>query len=341
MSVHDPLGSRGRWWRNDLRHGAATRHYLLLCVVAVVGCTVWWTRSGLRPGSETSVVLYCAQDQVIAEPLLAAFTRQTGIRVRAVFDSEAVKTVGLANRLLAERDHPVCDVFWGNEELRTRQLAAAGVFLATNGWSAFGHRSRQLVVHTQPPPFPAGPEKTVAFPPRRLTDLTNAAYRGRVSLAFPMFGTTATHLLVLRQHWGLSNWLTWCRALQANAPFLEEGNSQVVRRVARGEAWVGLTDSDDILAAQREGLPVVAVLLGSESLRMPNTVALVAKPGETPAAARSLFGYLQSEEVRQALTNCGALEADAPGGMVLIPDWDPLLRQLEVATGQLVEAFRR
>ena len=94
------------------------------------------------------VILYCAQDQVFAEPILAEFTKQTGIRVKAVFDSEAVKTVGLANRLLAERTHPVCDVFWGNEEFRTRQLAAAGVFPETNGWVAFGQRSRRLVVNT-------------------------------------------------------------------------------------------------------------------------------------------------------------------------------------------------
>ncbi len=54
-----------------------------------------------------------------------AFEKETGIKVKAVYDSEAVKTVGLANRLLAERSHPQCDVFWGNEEMRTRQLAAA------------------------------------------------------------------------------------------------------------------------------------------------------------------------------------------------------------------------
>src|SRR5664279_3964160 len=93
-----------------------------------------------------TVILYCAQDQVFAEPLLAEFTRQTGIRARAVFDSEAVKTVGLANRLLAEKDHPQCDVFWGNEELRARQLAAQGVFRATNGFTTFGFRSRRIVI---------------------------------------------------------------------------------------------------------------------------------------------------------------------------------------------------
>src|SRR6185436_14877775 len=87
-------------------------------------------------GREPSVVVYASQDQVFAEPIFKAFERETGIRVRAVFDSEAAKTVAIANRLLAERRRPQCDVFWGNEEFRTRQLAATGVFRPTNGWAA-------------------------------------------------------------------------------------------------------------------------------------------------------------------------------------------------------------
>src|ERR1051326_9229542 len=49
-----------------------------------------------------TVVVYASQDQAYAEPILQDFTKRTGIKVRAVYDSEAVKTVGLANRLLAE-----------------------------------------------------------------------------------------------------------------------------------------------------------------------------------------------------------------------------------------------
>ncbi|HLF23236.1 MAG TPA: hypothetical protein VI565_04870, partial [Burkholderiales bacterium] len=94
------------------------------------------------------VVIYAAQDQVYAEPILREFEKETGIKVKAVYDSEAVKTVGLANRLLAERSHPQCDVFWGNEEMRTRQLAAQGVFRETNGWAALGYRSRRIVINT-------------------------------------------------------------------------------------------------------------------------------------------------------------------------------------------------
>lgn len=291
----------------------------------------------LSTRSSKGVVLYCAQDQVFAEPLLAEFTAKTGIRVKPVFDSEAVKTVGLANRLLAERGHPVCDVYWGNEEFRARQLAAAGIFVPTNGWAAFGHRSRCLVVRTNA----SGKPDEALVPPRTLVELTNAACRGRVSMAFPLFGTTATHLLALRQHWGESNWLAWCRAFASNKPFLEEGNSQVVRRVARGEAWVGLTDSDDIDAGQREGLPVAALPPFAETLLIPNTVALVAKPGGASPEALRLFAFLQSPAVTSALQQAGALETQLTPEAGLHPDWNRMVSELDVASGQLTEVFRR
>src|SRR5690242_7365186 len=75
-----------------------------------------------------SVVVYTSQDEVYADPIFKDFEKQTGIQVRPVYDSEAVKTVGLVNRLFAEQNHPQCDVFWNNEELRTRLLAAKGMF---------------------------------------------------------------------------------------------------------------------------------------------------------------------------------------------------------------------
>jgi iron(III) transport system substrate-binding protein len=295
------------------------------------------------------VVLYCAQDQVFAEPILAEFTKQTGILVKPVFDSEAVKTVGLANRLLAEREHPVCDVFWGNEEFRTRQLAAASIFQETNGLAVFGQRSRRLVVNTnrirnQPSPNQSTlqPMATASLitPPASLVELTNSRWRGRVSFAFPLFGTASTHFNALRQHWGESNWMAWCQALAANQPFIEEGNSHVVQRVARGEAWVGLTDSDDIESGRREGLPVAALPLTPELLLIPNTVAIV-RNAPHPMAAQKLFKYLRGSGVREQLVAAAALEADTPTLTTLQPDWTALLHDLDRATDQLKEVFRR
>ncbi|HSH92994.1 MAG TPA: hypothetical protein VK968_02535, partial [Roseimicrobium sp.] len=106
----------------------------IVLAFAVAGCGSKDVPKTSAPESQAPVVvLYCAQDQIFAEPVLKEFRKQTGIEVRAVFDSEAVKTVGLANRLVAEKSRPQCDVFWGNEELRTRQLEVEGVFVPTNG----------------------------------------------------------------------------------------------------------------------------------------------------------------------------------------------------------------
>jgi iron(III) transport system substrate-binding protein len=349
-----------RWWRDFWAYGGATHLELLplilVALVTAITMPLLSVLSGCRKADPT-VILYCAQDQVFAEPILAVFTKQTGIAVKPVFDSEAVKTVGLANRLLAERDHPVCDVFWGNEEFRTRQLAAAGVFRATNGWTAFGQRSRRLVVRsesfrssrreeapstTSDFRLPASDfeQSLLTSAATNLAVLTNSAFHGRVSLAFPLFGTTATHFLALRQHWSESNWLIWCRALAANRPFLEEGNSHVVKRVARGEALIGLTDSDDITAAQREGLPVTALPIFPESLLIPNTLGLIAKPMPNPAAEK-LYDFLQSPTVRERLIAAAALEPGPPPTETLRPDWPALLRDLDRATDQLKEVFRR
>ena len=283
--------------------------------------------------SGSSVVLYASQDQVYAEPILGDFERETGIRVRTVFDSEAAKTVAIANRLLAERRRPQCDVYWGNEELRTRQLAAAGVFRETNGWAAFGYRSRRLTLA-------AGATNP---PPQSLADLTNAQWRGRVALAYPMFGTTATHLLALRQHWGESNWLAWCVSLAANKPFIVDGNSVSAKFAARGEAAVALTDSDDIAAEVRGGAKLTALPMTPETLLIPNTVAVV-RGCPHPGAAQKLFEYLQRPSVVARLVTARALEGASVAEVstsTLKPDWDALLRDLEPATDAMKRIFRR
>ena len=268
-----------------------------------------------------------------AEPLFRDFEKATGIKARTVYDSEAVKTVGLANRLLAERHHPQADLFWGNEEMRTRQLAAQDVLRATNGWAAFGWRSRRIVVNTN--------RLSLASAPRSLLELTNAAWRGKIALAYPQFGTTATHFHALRQLWGDAPWEAWCRALAANRPFLVDGNSVVVKFVGQGEAWLGLTDSDDIAGGRREGLPIAALPMTAETLLIPNTAA-VTRGAPHPLAAERLFEYLQSREVVERLVTANALEGGS-AAEVAVPtlrvDWARLLSDLQPTTTKLNRIF--
>ena len=300
--------------------------------VAVI--SLWIAGGGCRGDHRPWVVAYVSQDQVFAEPILREFTRETGIEVRALYDSEAIKTVGLVNRLLAEQQHPQCDLFWNNEALRTQQLLARGV-LRENACTAFGFRSRRLVINTN--------QIRIVDAPRRISDLTNSVFRGRFALAYPLFGTTATHFLALRQKWGVETWTHWCRLMQANKPLLVDGNSVVVQLVGRGEAAIGLTDSDDVAAGQREGLPVAALPLTSDSLLIPNTVAIVEKAPH-PEAAQRLFEFLQRPKITQQLIATNALEGADAGAVseeTLRPDARQMVVELDAAIATLKEIFLR
>jgi iron(III) transport system substrate-binding protein len=296
-------------------------------IMPIIGCV---------KNSDGSVIIYTSQDEQYAEPIFKDFEKQTGITVKAVFDSEAVKTVGLVNRLLAENSHPQCDVFWNNEEMRTRLLASRNIFRETNGWALLGYRSRRLVVNTNLLTLDKGPHS--------FGDATNVIWRGKVALAYPLFGTTATHFLALRQHWGDVQWQAWCRALAANKPFLLDGNSVSARQTGSGEAWIGFTDSDDAAEEQHDGKPITILPLTEESLIVHNTAGVV-RGAPHPEAAQKLFDYLQSPVVQHRLVDAKALESAVPGDPNTLPgmkvDWDQLLRDLDTGTKELETIFLR
>jgi iron(III) transport system substrate-binding protein len=299
----------------------------LIAVLVLAGC---------GKSQSPVVVVYTSQDEEFAEPIFKEFEKATGIQARAVYDSEAVKTVGLVNRLLTERGNPQCDVFWNNEEFRTRQLAAHDVFRQTNGWTSLGYRSRRIVINTN--------LLTVATAPRSFSDATNAMWRRKVALAYPLFGTTATHFHALRQHWGAAAWENWCRALAANKPFLVDGNSVVVKMVARGEASWGFTDSDDIAGAQREGSPVAALPATDETLFIPNTVGVV-RDCPHPEPAERLYEFISDPKVSAKLVELRALEGvtlePATAATGLKVNWDKLLQDLDAVTEKTKEIFLR
>ena len=333
MSEENPKPKKDHWFRDMMAYGQGP---LLLPFIAIVVILAGLLLPAIAKAKlklqRQGVVIYTSQDQVYAEPILQEFERQTGIEVRAVYDSESVKTVGLVNRLIAEKDRPQCDLFWNNEELRTRQLAAIGVF---EKWAAAGHRSRRIAVNTN--------KLALTAAPRSLIELTNETWRGKVALAYPLFGTTAAHFLALRQRWGQERWQNWCRALAANKPFLVDGNSVAAKLVAKGEAFVGLTDSDDIAAEQREGASIVPLPLTDESLLIPNTIAVV-RGARHQQAAEKLYAYLQRSDVLEKLVAARALEGDSPSiglNATLQPDWDRLVADLEPGTTELKQIFLR
>ena len=264
-----------------------------------------------QPGKPDTVVVYTALDQVYSEPILKAFQERTGIRVQAVYDAEAAKTLGLANRLIARRQSPDCDVWWNNEPVQTARLAQMGILAPyaspnaaripaayrdpQNRWTGFAARMRILIINTALVP----PDRR----PGGLQDFISPECRGKAAMARPFFGTTLTHMCILYQAWGPEKLKAWLLALRANNAALCTGNGPVRDLVAAGEYAFGLTDTDDAYQAMQAGKPVAVAAgdgMADGTFLMPNTAALVAGCPH-PEAGRKLIDYLLSAEVERRL----------------------------------------
>ena len=198
--------------------------------------------------NEKFLIIYCSVDEIWSAPLFDKFTELTGIKIKTVFDSEANKSVGLANRLIAEKKNPVADIYWSGEPLQSERLVKAGVVRSNELTSVQGmripvsYRQRVFVVNTNL-------IKSSEEFPRTIFDLTNNFFYGRAAMANPKFGSTLYHFTLLRKKIGEKSFFKFTENLKRNNIKVFAGNSQVVLQVANGNFAVGLTDNDD---AQRE-----------------------------------------------------------------------------------------
>ncbi|CAK8993403.1 Arylsulfatase [Durusdinium trenchii] len=155
----------------------------------------------------------------LANLVLDDFEETTGIKVALVGDTEATKSLGLVQRLLRERRHPQCDLFWNNQLLGTVQLAEEGLLVpyesphsgrfpesardAQDRWAGFGARMRVWIVNTE------NMDATEEAIEQRLAgdDLS------KMAIAQPMYGTTLSHYSLLWELMGGDALQAWHHSL--------------------------------------------------------------------------------------------------------------------------------
>jgi iron(III) transport system substrate-binding protein len=278
--------------------------------------------SGCKSSSR-EVVVYTSVDQVFSEPVLRAFERESGVRVRAVFDTEETKSTGVLNRLMAEAAHPRADVFWSGDPVRPFLLIKkgmvepyaspsagglpAGLRAADGTWTGFSARARVLLVNkTKVPPGDM---------PRSVRDLANPRWRGQATIANPLFGTTTMHVAALFAAWGEEEARKFLKDLKANGVRIASSNGEVKRLVAAGEVAFGLTDTDDANEAIKDGAPVEVVYPdqdGMGALIMPTSVVLL-RGGPHPTESKKLIDFLLRPETERLLAESAAQMPLRPG----------------------------
>lgn len=299
------------------------------------------------------VVVYTALDRQFSEPILRDFTARTGIQVQAEYDTEATKTVGLVNRIIAEENRPRCDVFWNNEILNTLRLKGRGLLQPTRPaeaanypaqfrdpdglWYGFAARARIIIVNTE-----RVPAEQV---PRSVRDLADPRWRGQIGLAKPLFGTTASHVACLFARLGPDDARALLQSFKANNARVVAGNKTLAEMVGAGQLAFGLTDTDDALLEQDAGRPITIVYPDSDAgemgtLLLPNTLALI-KGCPHPAAGHALINYLLSAEVeaRLAVGPSGQIPLHSAATQPSRAGTLQNLRRMEVDFAEAAQAF--
>ncbi len=283
---------------------------LALLSVACAGCSRNVSPDSRQP---ERVVIYCSVDETYAREVLDRFESESAIEVAAIYDSEAGKTTGLVNRLIAESraGRPGADVFWSGELFGTMRLAELGWldpydspsaadiphrFRDTNNrWTAMAVRARVLAFD---------PARTVPDQvPSQWEDLARPEFAPHIAIANPLFGTTRGHVAAMFALWGPERGKSFLSKLRDGGALVLDGNSATVRAVMDGRARFAVTDSDDVWAARRADATLDSKMLDmgdGGTLLIPCSVALI-KGGPNQSAAKKLADFLVSAEVERML----------------------------------------
>jgi iron(III) transport system substrate-binding protein len=291
---------------------------ILLVTVVLAGCG--------RPAPV--VVCYTSTDQVFAEPVLKKFEARTGIKVKAVYDTEEAKSTGVMNRLLAERDNPQADVYWANEPIRAEILRQKGIaasykspsvggipdrFKDRDGyWTGFSARSRVLIVN-----------KAITNKPRSILAYIDPARKGRGVVANPLFGTTTVSMAALFELWGDDRGKSFLSEMKVNSVKVSTSNGESADFVAAGTADFSLVDSDDAENRVRQGKPVEMVLPDQGEgepgcLIVPNAAVLI-KGGPNAENGKRLIDFLLSQETERMLAFSDAAQIPLHEGVETPP----------------------
>ena len=315
------------------------------------------SKTNVSNGARGEVTIYVSTDRVFSEPILKAYEQRSGVKVNALYDTEETKSTGLANRLLAEKNNAQADVFWSNEPVRTLVLKKRGVLApykspaatgipadfkdAEGYWTAFSARTRVIVYNTKL----VKPEEA----PQSVFDLADPKWKGQVAIADPRFGTMSFHSAALYAELGDQRADEFFRKLKANDVHVVAANSVVLDMVARGEARVGLTDTDDVNVALEDKQPVAMIFPDRNGMGvpiMPNMVSLIAGAPHAEAG-KKLINYLLSPEVERLLAQSEAVQVplhegvEPPKNIPAINSFKPMTLDYGKAADRVEDVTRR
>jgi len=266
------------------------RHLVKFLTVLLV---VFFAFSGV--GSAAEVVLYSSNPSELLDLVSKGFEVKTGIKVSVVRmgTGEAMK------RIAAEKDKPLCDVFWSGDvavlenakenfqTYRSPEAKAlpAGYVEKEARWTASNAHVMIIMVNKS--------LVKAAEMPKSWKDLFDPKWKGKIVMANPEKSGSA-----YAQAYGIHKLYGWdgINKLIANAKILDS-SSLIYKGVAAGEYPLGVTMEYAAYRYIAGGDKNVAIVYPADGAFMAPEATGIVKNGPHPEEAKKFVDYLISKKV--------------------------------------------
>jgi iron(III) transport system substrate-binding protein len=289
------------------------------------------------PALAEEVNVYSHRQPELIQPLLDAFTAQTGIPVNVAFVDK-----GMVERLVAEGDRSPADLVLTVDIARLTQIVDAGVTQAVQsdvleaaipaefrdaGDQWFGLTSRARVIY-------ASKERVKPGEVTTYEDLATDKWKGRICTRSGMHDYNVALLGAVIAHDGMDAAKAWVEGLKANlARKPDGGDRDQVKAIAAGECdiaigntyYIGEMLEDPDQKAAAEAVNVVFPTFEAGGSHMNISGVAMTKSAPNHDAALKLMEFLVSDEAQKIYAEANYEFPIKPGVPVsaLVASWGP------------------
>lgn len=254
----------------------------------------------------TELVVYSGRKDKFIKPVVAEFTKETGIKVLL----HSGKSTALINKLKLEGNKTTADLFISNDagnlekgkELNLFAPVAAkyvdgipeSLRASDNSWIGLSARARVLVMNTE--------DKSVEFV-KSVFDLADPRLKNKLAITHSGNGSYIAGVTVYMESAGKDKTAKWLAGMKANvAGKVFNKHSKIVNAVAKGKRSVGLVNHYYIYRHLKKHpkAPIKIVLpdQGKDGMGVAWNVAGIAmvKGTKNKAAAERFIAFVTSEK---------------------------------------------
>ncbi|MFI9274479.1 extracellular solute-binding protein [Kitasatospora sp. NPDC052896] len=291
-----------------------------LAAAALTGCS----GSSSKSGSASALTLYNGQHEQTTDALVAAFTKDTGIKVNVRSDDEDV----LANQIEQEGSHAPADIFYTENSPALMQLQEKNLLAPVDktalaevpaqydspqgDWLGVSARVSVMIYNTklvQPSQLPTS-----------LTQLADPQWKGKLGLAVGETDFQPIVTSLVKSH-GAAYASQWLNAVKANAGSLTyPDNETLTSMVNSGKAAIGLINQYYWYRLKAENNGAMNSAIATFAPQDPGYVMDVSGAGilassKHQAEAQKFIAFLGSAEAQKIIATSDSFEYPIGSGV--------------------------